>query len=782
MATARIGKGGTGRSRNSSSPIEGERTPSINWTPERQQIWLQMKADYDANPSSPATMGGKLYKTAVNIAANPPGYGTHYQWMTWLYQVTGDVTYATQAWETIEVDFILPFEAGTQANNANFHRENPWGLIMALDWLWPTLSVTNRDRLIAQIGDLYNKALGGSTWVAPGFYATDSDQLIAYYFGTTAFYHLVPTDVNAAYWYNFVGSPTGRLGHGGLTATASDRSSTARNALKQYVEVLAEGGEWLESSEYNAASVVFLLQGYDAVHTLMKDGVDYYPELTAWFPELAKRSMATWTQDFESMFKWGDTEHPYPADLPHDLFHWTQAMSMLAGVLSGTTEGGMIMDFLDDLYDHWGYFGYGTAENQLTFGIHMLNPYHPRVDRSLADKTFYAPGTGTLIQKSGYDTTDSLFAISAGNRADERYLDHYEGCIGNFSLWKNNEWVIDHPQVYGVPVHAMFTKNSPIMQGLGWCYEYNHIEHEAHTDDYAYLAQTTAGCQAGWAGYYDPPPVTVHEWTREIFDAKGSCDTIIINDRAHVTATGVLTRYPSNHQTAITNAPSRKQWMFNIPSSSAPTYSSSRYNWSTPISSTPVRWYPLLPATQTRTLYGLSANNEPVIDWNKVYASTGSSGDVERQYFDQVRIWPTNVQDFDTFLNVFQVGNSPGAVTLIEDAGKVQGVHVVRPAQNDLVVLFNSEASAALNTTSFHASHDAAIPLQRFRETGFTISFTATTASTDVYMNDLNPANAWTLNIDGGGANALGVDTGGHVAGAGLAIGTGPHTFVVVGS
>lgn len=779
MATARIGKGGTGRPRSSISPVEEGRTPSINWTPARQQTWLRMKADYEANPSSPATMGGKLYKTAINTAANPPGYGTHYQWMTWLYQVTGDVSYATQAWETIEVDFIDPFEAGTQANNANFHRENPWGLIMALDWLWPTLTPTNRDRLIAQIGDMYNKALGGSQWVPAGFYSTDSDQLVSYYFGTTAFYLLVPTDVNAAYWYNFVGGS--RLGHGGLTATATNRSSTARNALKHYVEILAEGGEWLESSEYNAATVVFLLQGYDAVHTLMKDGVDYFPELTAWFPELAKRSMATWTQDFESMFKWGDTEHPYPADLPHDLFHWTQAMAMLAGVLEGTTEGGQLMDFLDDLYDHWGYFGFGSAENQLTFGIHMLDPYHPRIDRSTADKTFFAPGTGVLIQKSGFEETDSLFGAVAGNRADELYLDHYEGCIGNFSLWKNNEWVLDHPQIYGVPVYAMFTKNAPIMQGLGWCYEYNHIEHEAHTDDYAYLALTTAGCQAGWVGYWDPPPVTVHEWTREIFYAKGSCDTVVVFDRAHVTATGALTRYQTNHQTAITNAPSRKQWMFNIPSSSAATYSDNRYNWSTPLSSTPVRWYPLLPATQTRTYYDLSANNEPVINWGQVYAGPGSSGDIERQYFDQVRIWPTNVQDFDTFLNVFQVGESPGTVTLLEDAGKVQGVHLTRPDNSDLVVLFNSEASATINTTSFHASHDAAIPLQRFRESGFTVSWTASNVlGTDVFINDLNPSNSWTKDINGAGAEALSEDSGGHVTFN--VPGSGAQSLVVVGS
>ncbi len=36
------------------------REPRLIWTPERQAVWSQMRADYEASPASPRTLGGQV--------------------------------------------------------------------------------------------------------------------------------------------------------------------------------------------------------------------------------------------------------------------------------------------------------------------------------------------------------------------------------------------------------------------------------------------------------------------------------------------------------------------------------------------------------------------------------------------------------------------------------------------------------------------------------------------------------------------------------------------------
>jgi len=793
--TARIGKGGRGRPGNSSSPVPGgeSRQPTLCWTPARQIIYQQMKADYDANPSTPTTLGGQFYKTIklMSDTGVDGTYGTGFLWSTFLYQVTGDTTYSDRAWNYIDTEFIQRYNAGTiNLGDSNRPRETLQTLVLGLDWLWPALSAADRAAYQDMIGQVLDAALGGNQFVPEGYASSDSDQIIAYYFGVAMFYLICPTDDRAAYWFNFVSSSSIRLSYGGLTSTASNRTTTARNCIRHYVETLAAGGEWCESTEYNAASTYYVLSGYDAI--LTHTGIDYFPEITAWLPDLAERQMAIWAPDFDTLFKWGDVEHPEGGDLPFDSFHLMPSNLALMGLLQDTERGMQLADFIDEIftiyspYVNWASGGFANFDTP--WGYMTCNPYATRGDHTTRPKTWHAAGTAMTIQKSGHASTDSMFAIAYGNRADERYLDHMPAILGHFSHYKNHEWVLDYPQVYGVNVWGQFVNNVPLMCGLSWCYEYNHVEHQTDgtlfdgVSTYCYGVCTTAGCTAGFTPLFNPPTVNVHEWTRELFFAGGTTDTIVVFDRGYVDAIDAtqLAKHPATHQTTISNAPSRHQFMFQIQEAATLTYANSRYNWSSPESATPIRWYPLLPAVQTRTVYDLDVDNSPVINWNQVYAGAGSTGAVERAAFDQVRIWPTVQASWHTFLNVFQVGATPGAVTLLEDSGKVQGVHVVRTGQSDLVVLFNSEQSAALNTTAFHASHAAAIPLQRFRETGFTVSWTATAAVTDIFFNDLNPANTWTRNIDAGGAVAITEDTGGHFRTEHA--GTGPHTMVVVGT
>jgi hypothetical protein len=148
-----------------------------------------------------------------------------------------------------------------------------------------------------------------------------------------------------------------------------------------------------------------------------------------------------------------------------------------------------------------------------------------------------------------------------------------------------------------------------------------------------------------------------------------------------------------------------------------------------------------------------------------------------------LRIAPTDNVQFNTFGTVTEIGTA-GTVTPKEDSGKVQGFHIARASgDKDVLALFNSEQSANLSSTvAGNDSLDNELDVVRFRETGFTITWTPTTATTLVILNDLNPANTWTYTLDGGASTPITEETNGQWSATIAASSGNPHTIVVTGS
>ena len=76
-------------------PSPTGRTPKLLWTPERQAVWNQMRADNHP-------IWAQLKSNADRTGSSNPHYGDEGQWATIAFQVTGDPVYVQKAWAQLE--------------------------------------------------------------------------------------------------------------------------------------------------------------------------------------------------------------------------------------------------------------------------------------------------------------------------------------------------------------------------------------------------------------------------------------------------------------------------------------------------------------------------------------------------------------------------------------------------------------------------------------------------------------------------------------------------------
>lgn len=693
------------------------RSPRLMWTPARQDVWNRMKDDYLASPGSPRTLGGTWFKLVKDNAECGCKYGDYGIWATLMYQWTGDSRYVDLAWSRLSEYMALSLAQ----RGGNAAREYAIELVIQLDWLWPGLTPERQGQLSASILDVLNAELNGNP-SAPGYPMTDSDQLVGVYFAVAAFHAAFPLNPVATTLFNHPLT-------GGLDPTGADMA-TARNSVNLYVASLAAGGEWIESSEYNLGTVRLLLMGAEAVKTAT--GVDHFPEVTQWTPRWALRQVAFWSPDLTTTYQWGDLEHPRD----NRLFEWTITNGLTAGLLQGTPEGAQLQQQLLDLVAKYGPIGYGTmepiVEGRLFF---TFNPYAPVADWRV-NRSFYAAGTGTLLQRGGVGAGNSLFVAHLAPRPDGKSVQHEVHYLNDFEFWRNGEWVLTHPRGYGGPPGGGLGTNSVLMHGFSDMWGFKEVTAHATGETYAFL-QGTTGASAVYETYR-PPPVFVNEWTRAVLYVSGTTDTVVVFDRAHVeNQVGALDQYSLADQRKVTSAPAPKQWFLHMPVS--PVMGATSVSWSTP-GGQPVRLTPLLPLGSTKVVQDetVLARTDPA--WNAAVAAS------ELKY--HVRIQPATVQPWDTFLNVIQVGE-PGAVTLRSLPGQVEGALISRPGQSDILALFNAAPGPKLVEAAFDPSHAPVLRRAHLRSTGFTMNWNAEATATEVFLADLDPGKRWAAAADG---------------------------------
>ncbi|MEQ1757829.1 MAG: hypothetical protein ABL986_05885 [Vicinamibacterales bacterium] len=676
-----------------------------------------MKADYEANPSRPTGLGGTWYKLVKENAECGCRYADNGLYATLMYQWTGEARYVDLAWAKITEFIAMP----VAETSGNYVREYGIEHVIILDWLWPGLSQSRRDQLSGAVSGMLNNALTGNQWTE-GYRMDDSDLLVGTYFAVAAFQQAFPTHPLASALF-------GHPQTGGLRPTALDQS-TARNSINLYVTSLAEGGEWIESSEYNLGTVALLMMGVESIRTAT--GVDNFPEVTQWLPKWAERAMAFWTPDLQATYQWGDVEHPR-VNTPHA---WSNVDGLAAGLLQGTPEGARLQQQFLDLVAKYGSTGYQSMEPITGRLFLTFNPYAPATEWR-TNTTFYAAGAGLLLHKSGFNPQDSLFTAHFATRRGKKSVDHVVRYTNDFELWRNGEWVLTHPRGYGGAPNSGDGTNAVLMHGFGDMWEFKEVTSQSAGEKHAFLQGTTGGA-AVQSGHYDPPPVFVQEWTRAVLYVSGNTDTVVVFDRANVDSqVQRRDRYYASDLGLVDQASSPKQWLLHMPVS--PTIGSNNVAWSTP-GGQPVKLTTLLP----------SQNNKVIVDERAlrgVHPAWGGWMELSELKY-QVRISPKTTQPWDTFLNVIQVG-TPGAVTLRTVTGQIEGAHISRNGESDILALFNAVPSSPLVETAYDGSHDLALRRAHFRASAFTMNWSALGTSTEVFIADLDPRKQWAAFVNG---------------------------------
>ena len=248
-----------------------------------------MKADYDANPTSPATHGGRLYKVFIDDATTNDRWRNLGEYGAFAYHITGDSAFAQKAWDKLNEDPYVGtggFLARADCTEYGVHysRENMVRLVQVYDWIYDWMDAGQRTTFLDQLN-------AQAACTVSNYRVTDTDQTVGDYMGVAALvastgsYNSTVMDI-----WNDAGNE-----FGGFTATAAD-TSTRRNTIKFYIENLSAGGEWLESGHYNRGTLTLLLMGADAIKTTT--GVDYFPEINSGDPSWLQQAGSMWLHCF----------------------------------------------------------------------------------------------------------------------------------------------------------------------------------------------------------------------------------------------------------------------------------------------------------------------------------------------------------------------------------------------------------------------------------------------------------------------------------------------------
>src|SRR5690606_24227208 len=130
--------------------------------------------------------------------------------------------------------------------------------------------------------------------------------------------------------------PHGPLPMGGRAVTAVNRA-TAMNAIADYVRH-AEGGEWIESSEYNPGTLSLLAMCSEGMRT---SGLAPIPGLATFWRDLGTAQALGLSADARSAVQWGDEENPRDLRVIHRMI----ALAIAQG-LGGSAYAGAAFDAL----------------------------------------------------------------------------------------------------------------------------------------------------------------------------------------------------------------------------------------------------------------------------------------------------------------------------------------------------------------------------------------------------------------------------------------------------
>jgi hypothetical protein len=529
--------------------VHGIGDPMFIVTPARRAVWVNMKSTNHF-----------LYKLAENVcsATGTPGerYGDDGFACAWVAQVDSSPAAAQKTIAKLE-----QYGSGTKGNDAVRATLVPAAIMT--DWVWHWADSTQRDSLYSGIQSWTRLALGkGTPMYVGGCRTSDADQgTLGCFFGPTLVDLLFRGRPDAPRWLDSsmtTGGFTPVL-VGGLTSTDT-MNSTARNEVTFFMQTKSRGGQEVESTDYNPGTSAVWLLGVEALKTAL--GTNPIPEADRYFSDYAKWLPFEFTPDMNQTVEWGDTEHP------HDVSTWLyRRIDMLMG-LTGTTRECTTQATLQALWAKFGKVGYGSAEPMYD-AIHALAFYDPAVPAcAMPTGTWYNSGRGHLTIK---DATTSV-SIEAQPPTDE---DHQVRYWTNVTMYRNGEWVLDHPYGYGGDAVGPLATNGVSYRGFGAMAQKGVTRVDSGAGWWAVTGST--GGELGGCTYNCPAPFLTFGQRSTLYTTVNGWSVVATFDTVALVDPGDLTQYRADSATLLANPGWFSVWHPNV----VPTRTPTGWTWTT---------------------------------------------------------------------------------------------------------------------------------------------------------------------------------------------------------
>ena len=705
-------------------------TNQLGWSSAQASRWATMRSQ-----------NHPFWQRLKSKADDPGVYADNGMRDGMVYLITGNKAYAQSAYGHIS-HYAGRNSSGSQPNrNGTRHAFGE----MALMYSWVADALPAADK--AHYRDILEHWSDLVFSPAHGTRTVDSDELTGHYFGITLFALAIRSEDLARSNALLNMNPSAWAPVGGLDATGINRS-TWRNTLAEYVKISA-GGAWMEGSQYNTSTVRYLVEYSRMINAFF--GQDKFPEITALIPGIEQTLLQEMTPNRRDSFQWGDIQDAHQLTTYH-------RVSLLA-LISDLTKNSNMYDLFDTVFGIW------PSSSSLTPHFYLfLDPYASR-SKINGQTSHNASGMGLAYHHTGWTNSDSFF--SSWHQTITK-VDHETVAGGNFSLYRKGEWTLGTPVTYSAS--SGFNNTLLMSGGLDSAKETRGQTAYESGQDFLYHVGSTGG-QTYRAGYYDPAPELIHEWTRSnlyLHNADGS-DTVIVFDRINGSnpltdlTPHQLSRMPAApgnptrvHIGDITATGGKHQWIVHLDDPSPQ------------INGNTITWY----SNKGEKIYlesFLSSNYTTAVYDEKNLRNGGQPAlfgffnSSELSY--QLRLIPNQTRGWQTMLNVLHVGSPLNATRYLASAGEqARGVLVDNNTDSNLVI-FNGDPGALPytangnpvaiaptpnnNSRAFHDPNRAAKQAQlRFFNSGFNLAFNAN-APTRVYIADLDPTLVWFVSVNG---------------------------------
>lgn len=647
-------------------------------------------------------------------------YASRGRWSGLYYLISGDPAYARRSYDylgTTNGNYLTPTRPGNET------REHTIEQVMIFDWIGQALTESEQQTFRTW---LTKTADGMFTY---GLRRSDSDQVS----GSYGFFALLDTVCGTDYLTRSIKDPNTNtlFPLGGLDATAADRS-TIRNCVRQYIEVLGAGGQWIESQEYNLGTPNLLYMTWVGLKTAL--GTDHLPEFAAWLPQARIYHRHELRPGLTCPFQWSDVQDVRG-------MHWVNRDTTYAFLRAGDSG---FNQFAADVDAALGRTLPSASAPSYPRYFYYADPYAEKTlwisDTPLLHVTH---GTGHAYWRTGWATADRATHFMCPSSSKGSYVDHFPNQFGTIQIARAGKFLLTHPISYTPPhtcPNALLVCNSPPSREAGgltaWAYDPGVLAYAAGTN-----------CGKGWdvTGTYYPPPTYLHEHTRAVVELLDGPDTVVViydrvfcdDPRTQVMTSGggmALTRYPAAAQARMKAALGLKDLLFHTPVKPTLTVEHAGFSWRVPNTTWTVCVQQVLPE---RALgYTIVDETNPPLD---VAVS-------ERKWCVHAVPPPDEtLPAFEVFLHVLTASEGTAAVTatplgtIVSEGETIvsQGVLVSRPDHVDVAILFSAKVGP---TVTLDQADLGIVTTARLLTTTFSVTLPRPAT---VYLADLDPAVTW---------------------------------------